>query len=156
MPKKYIVTLTETEREELQAIIQKGKNARKMKRAYVLLATDTAEEREGMSDQSIHQTYGVSIRTIERLRQRFVLDGFELALNGRPSYQARERKIDGEVEAHLIALSRSEVPDGRERWTYRLLAEKMVVLEYVESISHESVRQTLKKTSSSLTNACVG
>ena len=146
MPKKYIITLASEERETLQEIIQKGKNATKMKRAYVLLAADTQKGRPGMIDKQIYETYGVSIRTIERLRQRFVTEGFDLALNGKPSYQVRERKIDGDVEAHLIALTRSEVPHGHENWTFRLLAEKMVTLEYVESISHESVRQVLKKT----------
>jgi transposase len=146
MPKKYIVSLASMEREILQEIIKKGKNATKMKRAYVLLAADTSNDGLAMSDQDIHETYGVSIRTIERLRERFVTEGFEIALNGRASYQVRERKIDGDVEAHLIALTRSEVPDGHEKWTFRLLAEKMVALEYVDSISHESVRQVLKKT----------
>jgi len=146
MPKKYIVNLASTEREKLQAIIKKDKNATKMKRAYVLLAADTSNDGPAMKDQHIHETYGVSIRTIERLRERFVMEGFEIALTGRPSYQVRERKIDGDVEAHLIALTRSEVPDGHDKWTFRLLAEKMVALEYVESISHESVRQVLKKT----------
>ena len=147
MPKKYIVRLTAEEGETLRAIIKKGKNATKMKRAYTLLAADTSDDRAAMTDQIIHETYGVSIRTIERLRERFVTEGFEIALNGRPSYPVRERKIDGDVEAHLIALTRSEVPDGHEKWTFRLLAEKMVALEYVDSISHESVRQMLKKTS---------
>jgi hypothetical protein len=99
-----------------------------------------------MNDQHIHETYGVSIRMIERLRERFVMEGFEIALHGKPSNQVRERKIDGDVEAHLIALTRSQVPAGHDKWTFRLLAEKMVALEYVESISHESVRQILKKT----------
>jgi hypothetical protein len=145
MPKKYIVRLTDEEQETLQKIIKKGKNATKMKRAYLLLAADTSDDRVAMTDQVIHETYEVSIRTIERLRERFVTEGFEIALNGKPSYQVRERKIDGDVEAHLIALTRSEVPDGHEKWTFRLLAEKMVALEYIESISHESVRQVLKK-----------
>ena len=147
MPKKYIVNLTSTEREVLQAIIKKGKNATKMKRAYVLLSADRSNDGPALKDQHLHEIYGVSIRTIERLRERFVTEGFEIALHGRASYQVRERKIDGDVEAHLIALTRSEVPDGHDKWTFRLLAEKMVVLEYVESISHESVRQTLKKMS---------
>jgi len=156
MAKKYIVSLTDKERETLQAIIKKGKNTTKMKRAYVLLAADTAADKPALTDQKIQESYQASIRTIERLRERFVTEGFEIALNGRPSYQVRERKIDGEVEAHLIALTRSEVPDGHAKWTFRLLAEKMVALEYIESISHESVRQILKKTYSNRTNAYVG
>ncbi len=131
MSKKYIVNLVNMEREILQKIITKGKNATKMKRAYVLLAADISDDGPAMNDQSIHESYGVSIRTIERLRERYVTEGFEIALNGRPSYQVRERKIDGDVEAHLIALTRSEVPHGHEKWTFRLLAEKMVALEYV-------------------------
>lgn len=146
MPKKYIVSLTKKERETLQEIIKKGKNTTKMKRAYMLLAADKSDGQQAKTDQRIHETYGASIRTIERLRHRFVSEGFEIALKGRPSYQVRDRKIDGDVEAHLIALTRSEVPDGHEKWTFRLLAQKMVVLDYVESISHESVRQILKKT----------
>jgi Homeodomain-like domain len=140
------VSLTNTERETLQAIIKKGKQPTKMKRAYVLLAADTATDQPAKTDQDIHDTYKVSIRTIERLRERFVSEGFEMALHGRPSEQVHYRKIDGEVEAHLIALTRSQVPDGHDKWTFRLLAEHMVALEYVESISPESVRQVLKKT----------
>lgn len=145
MPKKYIVTLTETERDKLQAIIKKGKNAAKIRRAHILLAADASAEGKQMNDEAIHHAYSVSIRSVERLRQRFVLEGCEMALNGKPSEPRSLRWLDGEVEAHLIALTRSPVPAGYARWNLRLLADKMIELEYVETISPESVRQLLKK-----------
>lgn len=100
-----------------------------------------------MTDEAISQAYSVSIRTVERLRERCVLEGFEIALNGKGADAPKYRKIDGDVEAHLIALTRSQAPDGYKDWSLRLLANKMVELEYIDSISHESVRQLLKKTS---------
>ena len=145
MSKKYIVSLTEIEREKLRAIIKKGKNAAKNRRAHILLAADASVEGKQINDEAIHQAYSVSIRTVERLRQRFVLEGFEITLNGKAAEPRPPRWLDGEVEAHLIALTRSSVPDGYARWNLRLLADKMVELEYVETISHESVRQMLKK-----------
>ncbi len=146
MAKKYIVTLTQKEREELSSIIKKGKNAAKIRRSHILLGADASAEGKQMTDEAISKAYSVSIRTIERLRERFVQEGFEIALKGKPADDPKPRKIDGEVEAHLIALTRSQAPDGYKQWTLRLLADKMVELEYIDSISHESVRQVLKKT----------
>ena len=146
MPKKYIVTLTETERDKLHAIIKKGKNAAKIRRGHILLAADVSAEGKQMNDEAIQHAYSVSIRSVERLRQCFVLEGFEIALNGKPSEPRSPRWLDGEVEAHLIALTRSPVPAGYARWNLRLLADRMIELEYVATISHESVRQLLKKT----------
>lgn len=146
MTKKYIVTLTEKEKEELVSIIKKGKNAAKIRRAHILLGADASEKGKQMTDQTISQAYSVGIRTVERLRERFVKDGFEIALKGKPADAPKPRKIDGDVEAHLIALTRSKAPAGYQEWSFRLLADKMVALEYIDSISHESVRQVLKKT----------
>ena len=156
MPQKYIVTLTKEEREESIKIIKKGKNAAKIRRAHILLGADASPEGKQMSDQAISTAYSVSIRTVERLRERFVEEGFEIALKGKAAAGARFRKIDGDVEAHLIALNRSEAPAGYKAWSLRLLADKMVELEYIDSISHESVRQVLKKTYSSPISDCVG
>ncbi len=156
MVKKYIVTLTQKEREELSGIIKKGKNAAKIRRSHILLGADASAEGKQMTDEAISKAYSVGIRTVERLRERFVREGFEIALKGKPADAPKPRKIDGDVEAHLIALTRSKAPDGYKQWSFRLLADKMVELEYIDSISHESVRQVLKKTRSSLINAYVG
>jgi len=155
--KKYHVTLTQAERDQLKEIIAKGKQAAaKIRRAHLLLAADESEEGLQMSDEQIKTAYHVSLRTVERLRQRFVEEGFEVALQGKSSGGPQVIKIDGEVEAHLIALRLGPVPEGRSQWTMRLLAEKMVELEYVDSISHESVRQVLKKTNSNRSSGLVG
>lgn len=98
-----------------------------------------------MTDEEIKRAYDVSLRTIERTRQRFVEDSYELALHGKPRPVNREKVLDGRVESHLIALRCSDVPDGHNKWSLRLLAEKMVELEYVESISRQSVHSILKK-----------
>jgi transposase len=144
--KKYHVTLTSAERDHLKEIIAKGKQAAaKIRRAHLLLATDESEEGLKMTDEQIKTAYHVSLRTVERLRQRFVEEGFEVALQAKSTGGPQVIKIDGEVEAHVIALRLGPVPEGRNCWTMRLLAEKMVELEYVDSISHESVRQVLKK-----------
>lgn len=145
--KKYHVTLTPAERKQLKEMIRKGKQAAaKIRRAHLLLAADEAEGGLKMTDEQIKRAYHVSLRTVERLRQRFVEEGFEVALAAKSTGGPQTIKIDGEVEAHVIALRLGPVPEGRNRWTMRLLAEKMVELEYVDSISYESVRQVLKKT----------
>ena len=145
--KKYIVSLTENERTYLQELTQKGKTAaRKINHARILLKADISQENGGWNDHQISEALDVSRRTIERVRQRLVEEGLEQAINPRPQNSSKLKKIDGETEAHLIALACSETPTGYHRWTLRLLAEQMVVLEYVESISHESIRQVLKKT----------
>jgi transposase len=155
--KKYIVSLTEKERQELEELTQKGKSAaRKINHARILLKADINQINGGWNDQMISQTLDISTRTIERVRQRFVEEGLEQSLNPPPKNLSKLRKIDGEAEAHLIALACSEAPTGYSRWTLRLLAEQMVVLEYVETISHESVRQVLKKTKLNLGYKNVG
>ncbi|MFQ5569039.1 MAG: IS630 family transposase [Rhodothermales bacterium] len=143
--KFYRVTLTEEERQDLEEIIQKGRyKATRLKRAYILRAADESPGGLAMTDEQIAQAYHTTTRTLERLRKRFVEDGFEIALNGKPRPPRLDKKIDGDVEAHVIALSRSSPPKGRHRWTFALLAERVVALGYVESVSGESVRQILK------------
>jgi transposase len=131
--KKYIVTLSDQERQELRQMVRRGTAAaRKLSRGRILLKAD---EQEGWTDVAIADAFDVGVRTVERLRQRFVEQGLDACLN--PITQPR---------THVVALACSEPPDGYHRWTLRLLAGRMVELDYVETISHETVRQTLKKT----------
>ncbi len=146
--KKHTVTLSKKERDELISVVKKGKNAAQIRKSHILLGTDASVEGKQMSDQAICKAYSVSIGTVERLRKRFVTEGIEIALKGKPVDMPKPRKIDGDVEAHLIALTRSKAPDGYKQWSFRLLADKIVELEYIDSISYESVRQVLKKTNS--------
>lgn len=141
--------MTPEEQEHLKNIIRSRKpSAPQVKRSYVLLAADENGQKK-WTDARIRETYGPGIRTIERLRRRFVEDGLATALNGKPRPATREKVFDGRVESHLVALRCSDPPPGQDSWSLRLLADKMVELEYVEGISHESVRQLLKKTRSS-------
>jgi transposase len=147
MNKKYIVRLTQEERDHLDKLLSVGRTAaRKLLHARVLLKADA--DGPAWQDERIAEALDTSVSTIEIIRQRFVEEGFEAALNRkkqvRPSVTP---KLDGEKEAQLIALSCSSPPDGRARWTLRLLADRLVTLEVVESISHETVRQVMKKTS---------
>lgn len=113
--------------------------------SYILLKAD-----QGWSDAQIQEAYGVGHSTVERIRQRYATSGLNGALNRKPSQRVYRKKIEGEEEAYLIALACSEPPEGRASWTLRLLADKLVELKYVESVSYETVRHVLKKTSSSL------
>lgn len=145
MHKKYIVRLTDEERESLKLIVSKFKGtSQKVRRAQVLLKADA--EGPGWTDAKISDAYGCSIKTAENLRERFVTQGFELTLNGQPRLAPRPRLLDGEQEAKVIAMRLSSPPPGFANWTLRLLAEQVVALEIVESISYETVRRTLKKT----------
>ncbi len=154
MPKKYVVRLTIREREDLRSLVRGGDaHARKLLYARVLLKADDASEgAPGWTDERIADAFGVSAATVARLRRRFCEDGLEVALMARKPARPRARVLDGRAEARLIALACSEAPEGRERWTLRLLADRMVELGHVESVSHETVRGTLKKTSSSRTS----
>lgn len=144
---KYKVTLTKEEREELMSIINKGSHSsQKFRNAYILLNCDEGDYSEKITNEQISKVLKVGMRTIDRVKKRFIEDGFDSVLERKPPDREYERKADGEVEAHLIALCCSEAPKGRARWTLRLLADKMVELKYVDSISHETVRRTLKKT----------
>lgn len=149
---KYTVTLTAEEAEQLQALVVKGKHAAaKVVNALILLNCDETQARgRRRSSQEIAEVLQVSPRKIDRIKRRFVEEGLEVALNGVPSQREYEHKIDGEVEAHLIALSCSAPPSGHARWTLRLLANRAVELDLVEALSHETVRRVLKKTNSSL------
>jgi hypothetical protein len=148
MKKKYIVTLTEAERGQLQSIIDKrSAKSQIVKRAYALLAADT--EGPAMGDAEIARVYRLGHRTVERLRQRLVEDGLDVALKGKPATIFKPKKFDALVEAHLIALRCSAPPEGYERWTLQLLADQMVVLGHTDQMSYESARQILKKMRSS-------
>ena len=146
MGKKYHVDLSSEEREMLLEMTSRNKvNRAKLVNAFVLLKADRGGE--GWKDEDISAAYNVSLRKIERTRQRFVEEGFEAALSRKPVDRSYRRKITGKEEAHLIALSCSEPPAGQARWTMRLLADKMVELNIVDSVCPETVRKALKKTS---------
>lgn len=156
MAKKYHVDLTESEQQELGKIIS-GKKATNVvaRRAYILLASDRNGSK-AWSDAQISSTYRMRVCNIEKLRKRFVEDGFEQVLYGKPQEKYKDPKFDGQVEAKLIALRCSNAPEGYNKWSLRLLADKMVELSYAESISHEGVRRILKKTNLSLGKYEVG
>ncbi|MGX2040442.1 IS630 family transposase [Methylocaldum sp. MU1018] len=146
MAKKYRVTLTDEERGELEGLIGKGKaDARKLAHARVLLQVDESAGGPGRIDTDVASALNLSLRTIERVRQRFVEEGLAAALLPRPSPRVYPRALDGAQEAHLIALACSAPPEGKPRWTLRLLAERMVELDYVDAVSYETVRRVLKK-----------
>ncbi len=131
-------------------LVQNGRTAAKMlTHARILLKADAAKGQAHWTDRAIHEAFDVSCATIERVRKAYVQHGLEAALQRRSRVRERTRRLDGSQEAHLIALACSEPPVGHERWTLRLLAERMVKLEWAEALSYETVRRTLKKTNSS-------
>jgi len=151
MKKKYIVKLTEEERRRLQEMLSRGKAAaRKLTHARILLKADAAAGGPGWNDESIAEAMEVGRATVERVRTEFVEEGLDVALERRKPRRQYQRKLDGDGEAHLVALACQEPPEGRSRWTLRLLADRMVQLEYVDRLSYQTVRRTLKKTNSSL------
>lgn len=151
MPKKYRVTLMPEERDQLTAMVDSGKSAaRALTHARILLKVDQAEGGPSWTDDAVCEALDVGLCTVMRVRQRFVEEGLEAALRPRPSSYVQPRKLDGHLEAQLLTLACSEAPEGHARWTLRLLADRFVQLGYVEDISHETIRQTLKKTKSSL------
>ena len=152
MNMKYIVTLNQDEREQVEAMVSKGKAAaRKLARARILLKADAGPHGPAWKDDQIQEAFEVALVTIHRVRQAFVEEGLQATLTRRRQARHRSRKLDGEQEAHLIALACSKPPAGRCRWTLRLLADKFVELGHSERVSPETVRQTLKKTNSSHT-----
>jgi transposase len=153
MKKKYPVILNDTERDELKRLIAAGTApARKLTHARVLLKTDQGPEGPGWVDDAVAEAVEVSQPTVCRVRKQYVEEGLEAALNRRPPNREYHRKLDGKQEARLVALACSEPPEGRARWSLRLLADKLVELEIVEEeVSYQTVRRTLKKTNSSLT-----
>jgi|SRR5579872_867501 len=147
MSKKYRVSLTTEEREQLSDLVSKGKAAaRAITHARILLKTDEAEDGPAWTDDAVCAALDVGLCTVMRVRERFVEEGLESALRPRPSSFVQPRKLDGHLEAQLITLACSEAPEGHARWTLRLLADRFVQLGHVEQVSHETVRQTLKKT----------
>jgi len=146
LAKKYIVRLTKDEGTYLESMIYKGKvAAHKRLHAGILLKADISELGAKWLDSQISEAFGISTCTVERVRERFVQEGIESALNRAKPIRAKNRIIDGEKEAHLLALACGDAPDGRSRWTLGLLGQHMVELGHVESVSHETIRQTLKK-----------
>jgi hypothetical protein len=146
--KKFKVTLTNEERQELLLITQKGKHrSQKVINALILLNCDEGEYQENQSkNKDISSILKISMRKIDRVKKCFVEQGLEIALNGTKGQRAYEKKADGDFEAHLIALSCSEPAEGFARWSLRLLADKAVELNYVNNISYETIRRVLKKT----------
>ena len=148
MPKKYKITLTPEERQSLEQMVRAGKTpARTLTRARVLLKADCAAGRRGWTDERIVEALDVGRATVERIRQRFVEESFETALYSRRPGRRYPHKLDGEAEAHLVALACTQPPAGRARWTLRLLTGRLVELGVVEAVSRETVRRVLKKTS---------
>lgn len=158
MSPRYRVTLTKEERKELDAITRRGKtHARRFIHARALLLCDAGEDGPAWNVADVATALGVTSRSIEHLKKRFVEDGFEAALERKPREKPpREVIFDGAFEARLIALACSDAPDGRRRWTVRLLADKAVELRFAGSVSHMTVQRVLKKTNLSLTSVNTG
>jgi transposase len=152
--KKYTVTLTQEEREALSDLVSQGKHqSQKILNALLLLDCDRGDyQTKRSTNEEIARVLNISMRKIDRVKKRFVEEGFDAALDKRKAERVYEKKADGEFEAHLIALSCSDPPEGFARWSLRLLANKMVELNYIDSISHEAVRRVLKKTNLNLGN----
>lgn len=150
--KKYLVTLTGEERATLAALTSKGTHsAQHVLNALILLGCDEGEfQKERSKNEDLSRVLNISMRKIDRVKERFVTEGLEVALTGRERNRVYPKKTDGDFEARLIALSCSEPPAGYSRWTLRLLADKVVELEYIDAISHETIRQILKKRNKTL------
>ncbi len=145
--KKYIITLSKEERDTLQELTFKGTHkAQKILNAQILLGCDEGEyQTERSTNEEIARVLGTSMRKIDRVKKRFVMEGMEAVLTKKKGSRIYEKKTDGDFEAHLVALSCSEPPEGFSRWSLRMLADKVVELGYIDSISHEAVRGILKK-----------
>lgn len=147
MSNKYLVTLTGEERAALETLIAGGKRAaRTLAHARILLKADATAAGPGWEDSAISAAVEVSAATVQRVRRRFVEEGFAAALRPRPHHRTPSPLVDGVAEAHLVTLACSTPPEGTGRWTLRLLAERMVALAYVPHVSHETVRQVLQTT----------
>lgn len=149
--KRYRVTLIKDEREYLTSVVTKGKHrTQKVLNALILLDCDSgAYQTSRSTNEEIARVLNISMKKIDRVKKRFVEEGFDYALDKRKANRVYTKKTDGDFEAHLVALSCSDPPEGFSRWSLRLLADKAVELNYIDSISHEAVRRILKKTSSS-------
>ena len=156
--KKYIVKLTEVEREKLWAFVKGPKTPfQKAQRARILLKADQSEDQKWMTDDEIASALDVCVITVERVRRKCVEEGFEACLvNAKRTTPPHNLKLDGELEAQILMLACSEVPKGRSRWTLKLIADQLVELELVEKIGRETVRRALKKTRSSPGRKSIG
>ena len=152
MAKRYLVRLADDERTQLKTLLAKKRlAAQKRKRAQILLKADTSENGPGWIDTRIAEAFGVTVATVENVRKRCVLDGFDAAIERKKQCRpSRQRVLDGQKEARLVALCCSKVPAGRGRWTLRMLADELVELKIVDTISYETVRTVLKKTNCNL------
>lgn len=151
---KYKVSLSKEERAELTAIISKGSHTSKQYRnAYILLNCDEGAYGNKLINVEVCKVLKVSMRMIDRVKQRFVADGFESCLERKALSKTKVKKIDGDVETHLVVLSCSKAPEGFSKWSLRLLADKLVALQYVDDISYETVRKALKKRAEALESA---
>ena len=145
--KRYTVKLTKAEVEELMSIINKGSHtSQTFRAAYILLNCDEGPYSQKVTNEQISKVLKVGMRTIDRVKKKLVEEGFDAVLERRPTKRNYETKVDGDIEAKLITLCCSEPPKGFAKWSLRLLADKMVELKYIESISHVTVRSVLKKT----------
>jgi hypothetical protein len=148
---RYTIKLTKAEVEELHTIVNKGSHTSQTFRvAYILLNCDEGKYSDKVTNEQISKVLKVGMRTIDRIKKRFVEEGLEAVLERRPTSRVYEKKSDGDIEAKLVTLCCSEPPKGYAKWSLRLLADKMVELKYVESISHVTVRSILKKTNLNL------
>jgi transposase len=148
---RYTIKLTKSEVDELHIIINKGSHtSQTFRAAYVLLNCDVGKYSDKVTNEQISKALKVGMRTIDRVKKKFIEEGFEAVLERSPTTRIYERKSDGDMEAKLVTLCCSEPPKGYSKWSLRLLADKMVELKFVESISHVTVRSVLKKTNLSL------
>jgi len=155
---RYTVTLTKEEHDTLCKLTSKGKhNSQKILNALILLNCDKGEWNVNHSiNEEVSRVLNISMRKIDRVKKRFVEEGLDVALNGETRDRIYTKKVDGDLEAHLVALSCSEPPEGFARWSLRLLADQVVELGYIENISHETVRRTLKKRNKTLAKKRMG
>jgi hypothetical protein len=155
---KYKVALEKEEREELEGIVQKGNHrSQKVLNALILLNCDQgALQTRAMKNEDVAAVLRISMRKIDRVKRRFVEEGFETALTGHKGERVYERKADGDFEAHVVALSCTDPPEGYVRWSLRLLADRAVELNYVDSISYETIRRLLKKRNKTLEETRMG
>ncbi len=156
--KKYKVTLEEEERAELTEITRKGSHrSQKVINALILLNCDEGPfQVRRMKNEEVAAVLNISMRKIDRVKKCFVEEGLSIALNGRKGERVYKKKADGDFEAHLVALSCSKPPEGFSRWSLRLLANQVVELDYIDSISYETIRRVLKKRNQTLEKARMG
>ena len=154
----YKIYLTEEEKEMLTSIIKKGRvRAKRYRQAMILLnCDDTNKIEKHVTNEMISKVLNVGMRTIDRVKKTFVEEGIDIVLEGRPRKRKYDKKMDGDAEAHLIALCCGEPPEGYSQWSLRLLSDKMVELNYVDSLSYETVRRVLKKRNKTMEKQRVG